>query len=843
MSFLMTMGIGIFSVAFLPSLPSTTQFFLLLLIFCVVYGGIYTVNARDNLKANHRGSPYACRQLGNGLINSLLAHGLCFALGVGWGSHTGFQLLSHQLPDELDKQKFLVVGSVMGLVERKPERLRFTLSINSLQPFNIDTPPTSDDLPQLKKVLLSWYQPQTEQNHMANQIRAGDQWELVVRLRRPRGMLNPGGFDYQAWLREQNYSATGYVVSSDLNRPSKTNLYSLTDSVNQLISRLRAQIRDAIANSHLSELGKGVIVALTLGDKTHLAPWWEDLLGWGIIHLMVISGLHIGLVASMGFYTGLLIKRPLFLLLHWLPSGNNATKLIILMPPLLGLTSALAYSALAGFSLPTQRAVIAVSVMMIGKLFYRKLPVSLVFSWTFFLVALAQPLAVLSASFWLSFGAVAILLLWFIPWFSNTKGWRRILGSQLALLSGLALFGIGFMGHISWLAPVVNTVAVPWITMVTVPVCLLSLLSYFCLPGLTDKLWIVADWSINGLWYVLELLPAHMGLITLPIPATTNILACLFFASLAVLLPRGIANRWLLCLPLIMALIVPTNRPPLRLTVLDVGQGLAVVVELPHKLLIYDSGPAYSPTFNAGSGIVAPYIHYRGYSTIDRVLISHEDGDHAGGFYGLINSIDTEMALLGAGFLRLYNEQLYNGEQSSKIKGIVPAQLCEQSQRWSWHYWNSNRNILESIEFYVLWPEPNVSPLTTSNNSSCVLFIRWRDQQILLTGDIEKTTEKTLIERYSIESLTLLLAPHHGSKTSSSWPFISQLRPSHVVFSAGHRHHFGHPHAAVVNRYAKIGSALWNTAYDGGVTFTWESTGELKVDTARSRNWQYWWRQ
>ena len=310
------------------------------------------------------------------------------------------------------------------------------------------------------------------------QINSGDHWQLLVRLRRPRGMLNQGGFDYQAWLIEQGYSATGYIVDSALNRPLEHDYDHLGGCLKDWLSRLREKIRQTINNSQLSIIGKAVISALTIGDKNGLDDWWNDLIRWGIIHLMVISGLHIGLVASLGFYFGSFINRALLLLNGW-QQDLDFSKALKFLPPVFGFMSALAYSALAGFSLPTQRALIAVAVVMLAKLAYRKLPVQIVFAWAFFLIALAEPLAVLSASFWLSFGAVAILLLWFSPWVSVGKRWQRLLSAQLALFAGMAVLGIGFMGHISWLAPLVNLIAVPWISMITVPLCLLGLLIYF----------------------------------------------------------------------------------------------------------------------------------------------------------------------------------------------------------------------------------------------------------------------------------------------------------------------------------------------------------------------------
>ena len=826
MSYLLASAAGIFLVAFFPSLPSVPLYLVLVAAFALLLAVVTVVFRKSD-----------------DLVGRLIAsHALCLALGIGWGIMSGHQLLDHQLPDSLDKQQFLITGTVVGLVDNQPKRQRFNFEVNTTKPLNFNAVDGVADSASVKNLLLSWYQFDHGKNKYPNrQIRSGDQWQLLVRLRKPRGMRNAGGFDYQAWLVEQGYSATGYIVDSSLNWPLQTDSFYGGETLRVWISRLRAQIREAIANSQLSHTGKAVVSALTIGDKTGLDNQWDDLVRWGIIHLMVISGLHIGLVASLGFYLGLLLNRPL-LLFSRVSKGVIDTTLCRFLPPLLGFISALIYSALAGFSLPTQRAMIAVAVVMLTKLIYRKLPVQYVFAWAFLLIALSQPLAVLSASFWLSFAAVAILLLWFSPWFSVRKQWHRLLSAQLALFAGMAVLGIGFMGHFSWLAPVINLVAVPWISLITVPLCLLGLLSYFFIPSLTSKLWLLADGSINGLWYVLESIPKEIGLVYLPIPVTGFTLASILIASFALLIPRGIPLRWLCLVPIILLILVPLQRPPLRITVLDVGQGLAVVVELPSHLLVYDSGPAYSDQFDAGSGVVAPFLRRRGYLTVDKLLISHEDNDHAGGFYGLLDSIPVEQALLGPGFLPLYKVFKEGTDESLDIELNKGVMQCDNTQRWSWSFWNPLLKAHEAIDFYVLMPNPIVSPLTSRNNSSCVLLIQWRDQRVLLTGDIEKKAEKDLLKRYQMRPVTLMVAPHHGSKTSSSAEFVETLRPTHVVFSAGHRHHFGHPHPSVVKRYQTLGSSLWNTAEHGGITFTWQYDGQLGVEANRSQGWQFWWR-
>lgn len=838
MTYLLTICAGIFSVCYFPALPGVTVY---LTILAVIAGFAWTTHnlswyARDTL------SQIAARYL------------LCLALGLGWGIIAGHQYLDHQLPATWDKQTFVVQGSVVGLVEITSRRLRFELAVDSVVPAN-STDLDPDNSPAIERLLLSWYlQKPGSREVLQRQVTSGDHWQLKVRLRPPRGMLNPGGFDYQAWLIQRGISASGYILESPGNQQLNPRQHNWLCEVRDWISRLRAEIREAIQQSSLSPLGKAIIIALTIGDKKALGDWWENLMQWGIVHLLVISGLHVGLVASFGFYGGLLIGRIGLLFSHFFPGLLLHTRLL---PPLLAIATAFVYSAMAGFSLPTQRAMIAVTVVMLAKMAYRRLAVQGVFCWTLLLVAISQPLAVLSASFWLSFLAVAVLLLWFTPWVSRSTQWYRLLGAQLALFLGLGAMSLWFIGHTSWLGPLVNLIAVPWISLVVVPLCLLAMLLYLLAPAFASTLWALADWCVQALWYLLEMLPQEWGLLYLPIPINTVTLSCLLLAALGVLLPRGVPSRWLCWIPLAVILATPLKKPPLRLTVLDVGQGLAVVVELPDRLLVYDSGPAYSEAFNAGSGIVAPFIRHSGRSKIDKLVISHEDNDHAGGFYGLAGRIVVTQALLGPAF--------YNRHQAevSNLQAVPNTQICEKSQHWSWPIPKSTpRSITRSVArsiftmpstdgqapgmvyFDVLMPDLTnwATAIPSGNNYSCVLLIRWGEQQILLTGDIERAGERALLERYQLDPMTLIIAPHHGSKTSSGQAFVDQLRPDHVVFSAGYRHQFGHPHPDVVDRYRKGGSTMWNTAVHGAITFTWNPDGQLNIRTARAVPSGYWWR-
>ena len=391
-----------------------------------------------------------------------------------------------------------------------------------------------------------------------------------------------------------------------------------------------------------------------------------------------------------------------------------------------------------------------------------------------------------------------------------------------------------FVGKISWLGLVVNLVAVPYVSFITVPLCLMAAVLFFFSASAAQLLWQLAGLSIDGLWSLFNFLPSNWGFFDFAVPTSTLFFTCLVLLAFTVLLPRGLVSRWILILPFMLHLIAHKPRLPLRINVLDVGQGLSVVVESQSKLMVYDVGASYGERFDMGSVVVAPFIVSRGFKHVDRVVVSHGDMDHFGGFKGLSDSLPVKQAVLPPGiFSHALQGNSFVGEKS----------YCYASKRWQWEFKNSSSES-EWIYFDILSQklQGRGSDMEDSNNNSCVLLIRWRDISILLPGDIEKQAEKLLLENYELPLVDLLVAPHHGSKTSSGRDFIKQLMPNHVVFSAGYQHHFGHPHADVIKRYELFGSKQWATATNGAVTFEWDNSGDLKVLTAKESKARFWWR-
>ena len=795
MSYLIMLSAGIFSVAWWPSLPSTSLSLVVLL--CALPLWMFV----------------------------RLRLPLCLLMGILWGLFSAHLLIKDSLPAAFDGEEFLLTGTIVGLVDSNAKRSRFAFRVDSTQLLSEDA--SSDPKIAIKKILISWYG--------RNDLRPGQRWQLVARLRQPRGFVNPRAFDYQLWLYQQAYGATGYVRTSyPANRlqgkPSLSLGYLLAAPV-ILSSELRTVLRENIDRADLSARGRAVILALTIGDKQRLSNWWDDLARMGIVHLLVISGLHIGLIALLGSLIGSGLARVIILFAYLLHRAGLCSS-VNSMPwiaPLCGLLAAFLYSLLAGFSLPTQRALIAVTVIVVARLSYRKIPPLLCMAWALLLIAISQPLAVLSAGFWLSFTAVGLLIWWFSPWHSVehksaflSSAWRRTASAQLALLVAMSVPLLLFLGKVSWLAPLVNLVAIPWVSFITVPLSLLGAL----IPSnsLAESLWQWADGSIAALWWLLDIIPAQLGFIVSPVAISPLLLGAVILAGLSLILPMGIAARWIGLVPLVVLMLFRNPDIPLRITILDVGQGLAVTVETQNHTLVYDTAVEYSKQFSAGSGIIAPYLWQRGRSQIDTTIISHEDADHSGGLASLQKVLPSQRLLLGPAVN--YADQMVVDSQ---------VDICSAGQTWQW----------DTIKFQILVAE---SRPDHGNNSSCVLLISFlnslgRRVNILLPGDIERSGELALLDMGLLNdfALDLLVAPHHGSKTSSTRAFVQQLTPQHVVFSAGYRHHFGHPHASVEDRYREVGAVLWNTGEQGAILFSWLPSGELQVSAARNRQ-RRWWR-
>jgi competence protein ComEC len=552
---------------------------------------------------------------------------------------------------------------------------------------------------------------------------------------------------------------------------------------------------------------------------------WDVFKNTGTVHLLAISGLHIGLAAIIGTFVG----RSLLRLIGIFKPFNLGWRVL---PPIFSIAISLMYSLLAGMSLPTQRALIMVLVYQCCVLLGYRISPWLLLSIALSGVAIVDPLAVQSAGFWLSFLAVAVLLYGFLGYrppvgLQVVRQGVQGLKAQWLLTLGLLLPGLFWLQGASVSAPLVNVMAIPWVSFLVVPLIFIFL-ALLCIQGvwslisnalISDTLilqgateWVfygvdlTVSYLINGLTYI-DQFTGEFWHPSISQPTATAI----FMGAIGiiyVLSPKGLPYRGYGLL-LLLPVCLPSKSPAeLSATFLDVGQGTAVVIETKNHRLVYDTGRRFSGRFNAGEHIVAPYLRSIGKTTIDKVIVSHGDADHAGGLSGLLSAVDVSGDIL-------------SGDPSAiGLTRDITVQQCYQGQQWQW----------DDIDFSVLWPPLNtvdriadgtVGGAVKSNNLSCVLLISYAGKHILLTGDIEKRAEYDLLEIPGLpNNVDIMLVPHHGSKTSSSEVLLARLQPLFAVVTAGYNNQYRHPHPVIVARYSDINAKLINTALSGAVRFT-----------------------
>ncbi|MEX0617675.1 MAG: DNA internalization-related competence protein ComEC/Rec2 [Pseudohongiellaceae bacterium] len=718
---------------------------------------------------------------------------IAFLTGATWHLQWAHRHLAGILPAELEGVDFQVEGEVTGLPEARDILQQFDFRITGAEA-DFAGP----------KILLNYYGDEI--------IKPGQRWRFAVRLNRPHGFANPGSFDYEAWLFQRRVSAKGYVRDSADNR-------LLSDRLTW--SGMRYVLWQRVAGLTDNLINGGLMLALGLGDRNAISQeQWQLYSDTGTAHLIVISGLHVGFVAGIFFMLVNRLVRGSSQLLLFFPAQKYAAAAAIL--------AALCYSFLAGFSLPTQRALIMVTVVMGSRLVNSSAPVSFSFCLALWLILLLNPLAVVGAGFWLSFGAVAGLLLVFggdlprinsdksrLKWLVEKWVWPQLV-VFLALLVPLAFW----MQSLSVLAPVANFIAIPIVSLLVVPLCLAGVAAAIPAPALAALCFAASDWLMGLLnRYLsavaqLENWPFVWGF---PIPSLWIFIAAML-GCLLCLLPRGLGYRYL-AVPLLAPLLLPRTASldaALQLHVLDVGQGLAVIVRTRERVLLYDAGARFSDSFDTGGAVVYPVLTRMGVRRLDRVIISHADNDHAGGFA----SIAAAMPIVRWETSR---PELHDDQELS-------TQPCRRGQDWVWG----------GVTFRYL--HPGEEETGSKNNSSCVLQIVVGNHRVLLPGDIEASAERRLVRQYgdALRS-TVVVAPHHGSNTSSTTGFLAATSPAFVVFSAGYRSQFGHPAAAVRQRYARAGAIACNTADGGMISLTFQTSGSVPDLAVYRRDHRRYW--
>jgi len=702
------------------------------------------------------------------LFSRLYPLGL-FLLGLAWACSSAQSALDDRLDPQLDGRTLWLEGRVVGLPEVSDGVVRFQFE---------EAYSRRAELP--KRLRLAWYG--------GPPVQGGERWRVAVNLKRPHGLVNPQSFDYEAWLLAQRIGATGTIKSGERLSPA-TGLGSWRDGLRQHLLAVPAFERE------------GAIAALVLGDGSGLSAGdWRLLQHTGTVHLMVISGQHIALLA--GFLYGLvaLLARvgawprrwP------WLPCACA-----------LALSGALVYGMLAGFEVPVRRACVMVALVLLWRMRFRHLGPWWPLLLALLVVLLLEPLASLQPGFWLSFSAVAILALVFGGRLGVWGWWRGLTRAQWTMAIGLLPMMLILGLPVSSSGPLANLVAVPWVGLVVVPLALLGTL-LLPVPVIGEGLL----WLAGGALYLLfELLGVIAAWLPAWLPSNLPLWAWLLAAAgaLMLLLPAGVPLRLPGLALLLPALLLPTQHLDdgrADVWVLDVGQGLAVLVRTREHSLLYDAGPRFGD-FDTGERIVLPSLRAMNLRRLDLMLLSHADNDHAGGAAAIKAGMPVARVISG---------------EPQRLAKALGAEACESGQSWQWN----------DVTFR-LWQWQRAS---SGNQRSCVLQVEAGGERLLLTGDIDILAERALMQADFPLASRWLLAPHHGSRTSSSQAFIDAVGAQHVLITRSRHNAFGHPHPQVLERYRTAGVEVHDTALRGALHIRLGEHGAARGLRSEPRFWR-----
>lgn len=773
---------------------------------------------------------------------------LAVAVGIGWAGWRAQRRLAERLSPAQEGATLSVTGLVSGLSVDTGQGVRF--------PFLVDRGRHAGLPPRL---LLTWRQPPPT-------LEPGQSFTVTVRLKRPHGLANPHGFDYEYWLMQRGIGATGSVLAA-------SEAASVPLPLPVRVARARAVVRARMLGAMSADARlAGVLVALAIGDQSGIAPAdWRIFTRTGIGHLISISGLHITMIAGLaGACAGALWRRSLGLgerlrrpLPLWCPTPRVAAAV--------ALTAAFGYALLAGMEVPAQRTVAMVSVAALALWRHRTPPASLALAWAAAVALAIDPWAALSAGFWLSFGAVAAIFgvaagsslgssgpqhedaadpgvkkgrVWRHAWRRLVNHGAEAVRTQWAVTVGLLVPTALLFQQLPLVSPLANAIAIPLVSFAVTPAALVAAL--FAVLAAQGQAWsfLAAPAStLLGIAHrLLEWLVAWLGWLAAPDwavwqPARPSGIAWMTGVVGTVILfaPWRFGWRWhlpgvLLLLPMLSSGRQPLPHGALRVTALDVGQGTAVLVETRSHQLLYDAGPVHGPVTapisSAGERVVVPYLRAMGIGRLDALVISHEDSDHAGGARDVMASVPvgTMLASVPPGHPLL---------RAPAGIDAPPQRPCASGIDWEW----------DGVRFDVVHPLPSEAgnPAIASNTRSCVLRVTAGSAVVLLTGDIDRDAERALLRRQGPESLRadVLVVPHHGSRTSSTQAWLDAVRPRVALFQLGYRNRYRHPHPDVWARYGRLGSARYRSDDSGAVRIV-AMDGRISVTPYRQSERRYW---
>ncbi|MBC7609723.1 MAG: DNA internalization-related competence protein ComEC/Rec2 [Polaromonas sp.] len=777
---------------------------------------------------------------------------LSAALGFGLTGLRAGAFEKSALATALEGKDIVVTGQVRAMPQFGEDGLRFRFDVDSalLNGQAVRLPP---------QIYLGWYSgfgprpvrtvvpvadgdPEPpefslELQRQPQNLRAGERWQMTVRLKAPHGNSNPHGFDYELWLWEQDIQATGYVRTGVRDAPPQKLAPDGFESLAHPVERARQAVREAIFSRVENRQLAGVLAALVVGDQNAIERAdWDVFRATGVAHLMSISGLHITMfawVASLGL--GWLWRRSVQLtpaLCLWLPASSAGA--------LGGLALAALYALFSGWGVPAQRTIWMLATVVLLRQSGKQWPWPFVWLLAMAVVVVLDPWALMQAGFWLSFVAVGVL-------FATDSGandarntlaadlnndktavkpalWASWLSTPLASLLGaareqwivtLALTPLSLLlfNQVSLVGLLANAVAIPWVTLVLTPLAMLGVL--------WAPFWDAAAWSVSLLTLVLRWLAAWplASISVAAAPLWCALAGVLGGALLAMRLPwhwRALGVP--LLLPVLLWQPVRPGSGQFEILGADIGQGNALIVRTASHSMVYDTGPRFSRESDAGHRVLVPLLRAMG-ERIDMLMLSHRDLDHIGGAPAVL-AMQPQARLVSS------------IEDSHELQNLRKSERCVVGQHWQW----------DGVDFEVLHPTAaDYDIVNKSNAMSCVLRISNGRQTALLAGDLESPQELRLVANPQMaEKLKadFLLMPHHGSKTSSSAAFLDAVKPQFALAQAGYRNRFNHPVESVLERYRERGINIVKSPVCGAAI--WHSGQPDQLLCHRERALRYW---
>ena len=696
-------------------------------------------------------------------------------------------LISIELSSNLEDKNMMVTGYIASLPVKDNLQTHFNFIVDHV----LDHP---DALPKKSLIRLSW-------RDVSQRLMVGDKWQFTVRLKRIHGIQNPGGFDFEKYALQKGLRAIGHVVPDH-------NIHLIAKHPWRYpIDRTRERIQLNLQKVLPSTPTAAWLQALIIGERQGISgKYWQVLKNTGTNHLMVIAGLHIGIIAGL---LHLLISHL------WRILPGMVLRLPSSLASAIGASiGAVIYSALAGFSIPTQRACVMLSIYLLVTLRRYQLSPWSAWSATLMIVLLLNPLAILSESFWLSFCTIALIIYGMSGRLAPHSFWWKWGRVQWVIGVGLIPLTLFFYQQASLISFIANSIAIPWLGFLILPFCLIGTLTLMLYPPLASFILKIADLTLSQLWSLLTWL-SSLSFAVWQHDVTFILLIPITIGFLLLLIPSGMPGRWVgLVFAASMVLFEPAKPSfgDVWLTLLDVGQGLSIVVQTASHTLVYDAGPRFTDQFDMGESVVLPFLRTRNISRIDKLVVSHGDNDHIGGTGALLRE-----------------------KMVDEINTSVPDRFqfshtfyCNAETTWQW----------EGVTFRYLYPSQE--DLSKNNDSSCVLRIQSNQYSVLLTGDIEKWAEERLVQRASSELASdIMFAPHHGSKTSGVSSFLKAVHPKWVLYGIGYRNRYHFPHQQIVNAYYQLGALQLNTASEGAINLKLEKA-KIKMERYRRVNRHYW---